>query len=64
MLDELKRILFIAVISISNICAAPWSNSTREHLFGNPQNATIEDEGFRWRNTFDFNLQRFLTRLC
>ena len=60
MLYELKRMLFIAVISISNIYAAPWSNSTREHLFGNPHNATIEDEGFRWRNTFDFNLQNHL----
>ena len=37
----------------------PWHPNTREHLFGFVDNSdvahcSIEDEGFRWRNSFNF----------
>ena len=54
----------ISVISffVSLAYAKPWNNNTREHLFGTigadgQAHVSIQDEGFRWRNTFNFNLQ-------
>lgn len=34
----------------------PWNPNTREHLFGEVRNCVIADEGFRWRNSFNFNI--------
>ncbi|MDR1560769.1 MAG: hypothetical protein LBS23_00205 [Holosporaceae bacterium] len=51
--------IFTLIYANKAICA-PWSPNTREHLFGTQHAATIEDEGFRWRNTFTFNLQDHL----
>lgn len=55
--------LVIAVICFFsiNINAEPWNNNTREHLFGsvdvnNQVQASIQDEGFRWRNSFNFTI--------
>ncbi len=59
----IQKILFIAVVGlfVGNAEGHPWNNNTREHLFGyidqgNQANVTIEDEGFRWRNSFNFTI--------
>ena len=55
--------MFIAVVGlfVENAEGLPWNNNTREHLFGyidqgNQANVTIEDEGFRWRDSFNFTI--------
>lgn len=58
----IQKILFIVVgLFVGNAEGRPWNNNTREHLFGhvdqgNQAHVTIEDEGFRWRNSFNFTI--------
>ncbi len=69
MLSVVKITLTIIVICFINSAhcwpqaeCMPWTYNTREHLFGyisnNPYNAhvSIQDEGFRWRNSFNFTI--------
>lgn len=80
----LQKILFVMMVGLvanTYVIATPWTNNTREHLFGTPTqcatedcavdghhhvninhsrhnlNAYIRDEGFRWRNTFNFRIK-------
>ena len=44
------------------VIGKPWHPNTREHLFGFVDNKDvahcfIEDEGFRWRNSFNFTVE-------
>ena len=61
MKNYLKTLVFV-IISLLTVDAnaKPWNNNTREHLFGtitnNQANVSIQDEGFRWRNSFNFTI--------
>lgn len=53
--------IIVGVFVLGDINAKPWNNNTREHLFGyigadNRANVSIQDEGFRWRNSFNFTI--------
>ena len=56
----LSAIIF-GIFILCDINAKPWNNNTREHLFGtvdasNVAHVSIQDEGFRWRNSFNFTI--------
>lgn len=56
----LSAIIF-GLFALGDINAKPWNNNTREHLFGYVDNGdkahvSIQDEGFRWRNSFNFTI--------
>ncbi|MDR0581075.1 MAG: hypothetical protein LBG04_03120 [Holosporaceae bacterium] len=54
-----NALIFIILLSFffcNNCFCPPWNSNTREHLFGNPANASIEDEGFRWKDSFNFDI--------
>lgn len=56
----LSTIIFV-IFTIGDTKAPPWNNNTREHLFGtvdanNQAHVSIQDEGFRWRNSFNFSI--------
>jgi hypothetical protein len=80
-MDKILKILFVGLIVLinSDISCYPWTNNTREHLFGTVTqcaddcaiaghnhiniagriynvNASIQNEGFRWRNSFTFTV--------
>lgn len=60
-MNYFKILVTIAVsLFVANVSSNPWNNNTREHLFGNANwdwvEAFIEDEGFRWRNSFNFKI--------
>lgn len=60
----MKKLIFIEVLltlCYQGLLSYPWNNNTREHLFGyidqhNQAQVTIEDEGFRWRNSLNFTI--------
>ncbi len=56
----LSMIIF-GIFIVFDINAKPWNNNTREHLFGtvdvhNQAHVSIQDEGFRWRSSFNFTI--------
>lgn len=56
----LSTIIF-GIFILGDINAKPWNNNTREHLFGDidtgkNSHVSIQDEGFRWRNSFNFKI--------
>lgn len=56
----LSTIIF-GIFILFDINAKSWNNNTREHLFGtidthNQAHVSIQDEGFRWRNSFNFTI--------
>lgn len=48
--------LFACFDDCLSMLVPPWNINTREHLFGTSGNATIEDEGFRWKDSFNFTI--------
>lgn len=48
--------LFFGCSDCLGMLVPPWNVNTREHLFGTADNASIEDEGFRWKDSFNFTI--------
>lgn len=56
-----KKNAVIFTILLSFFCVRdcfcpPWNANTREHLFGPVNNTSIQDEGFRWKDSFNFKI--------
>ncbi len=54
-------VIAVIILLTADANAKPWNNNTREHLFGtidghNQAHVSIQDEGFRWRSSFNFTI--------
>lgn len=64
--EKILRTALICAWSLIGTCCielqqchgSQWNNNTRDHLFGAVDNPTVGDEGFRWRDSLNFQMER------